>query len=119
MKQAKDGSRQVRYINPATGGPIMSLLDCYLLGLDRSRETAPYRTSSNAACFVAEGDGVSTVGDTTINWGKNDVFSLPHWQWVAHKASSATAKLFVMTDREVYRRLELLWDEGDGAGGFH
>jgi len=118
-KPSSDGTRQVRYINPVTGGPIMSLLDAYLLGLEKGQETAPYRTTSNAACFVAEGEGVSSVGDTTISWGKNDVFSLPHWQWVTHKATISNARLFLITDREVFRRLELLRDEGDGAVGFH
>jgi len=38
---------------------------------------------------------------------------------VTHEATTPDACLFVTTDREVLRRLELLWDEGDGAGGFH
>jgi gentisate 1,2-dioxygenase len=119
MTPSPDGARQVRYVNPATGGPVMSLLDCYLLGLEKGHETAPYRSTSNAACLVVGGEGVSKVGDVTITWGRHDVFSLPHWQWITHLATSPEAQLFLITDREVFRRLELLRDEGDGAGGFH
>lgn len=106
-----DGSRRLRYVNPATGGAVMSLMDCYLLGLPAGAETRPYRTTANAACFVVEGEGASTVQDKTFHWGKNDVFTLPAWQWVSHKADAGGARLFQVTDREVLRRLELLREE--------
>ena len=109
--QAPDGSRKLRYVNLLTGGPVMSLLDCYLLGLPKGSETAPYRTTSNAVCFVAEGEGVSHVGDDELAWVKNDVFTLPHWKWISHRAASAEATLFMITDWDVMRRLELLRDE--------
>lgn len=108
---AADGSRLLRYTNPATGGPVMSLLDCYLLGLPAGRETAAMRTTANAVCFVAEGDGVTRVGDQTVGWTKNDLFTLPHWNWISHRAETPDAKLFVITDRDVLRKLELLREE--------
>jgi gentisate 1,2-dioxygenase len=108
---AADGSRTLRYANPVTGGAVMSLMDCYLLGLETGAETRPYRSSSNAACLVVEGAGVSTVGDETVRWQKYDLFTLPAWQWVSHKAETSEARLFQVTDREVLRRLNLLRDE--------
>jgi gentisate 1,2-dioxygenase len=106
-----DGSRTLRYVNPVTGGPVMPLLDCYLLGLEEGRETRPYRTTSNAVCVVAEGSGRSVVGGETLEWERNDVISLPHGNWINHRAASATAKLFIVSDREILRRLDLLRDE--------
>ena len=106
-----DGSRLMRYINPATGGPVLSRLDCYLLGLARGRPTRRRRTTSNAVCFVAEGEGESTIGDVTVGWAVNDIFTLPHWSWASHTASSETATIFLSTDREVMNRLGLLREE--------
>ena len=94
-----------------TGGAILSTIDCYLLGLAKGGETEAHRTNSNAVCVVVEGEGQSRIGDDTINWGPKDIFSLPHGQWISHKASSAKASLFQITDRELFRRLDFLRDE--------
>ena len=107
----EDGARLLRYVNPATGGPVLSRLDCFLLGLDRGKPTRRYRTTSNAVCFVAEGSGVSTVGDVTIEWQVNDIFTLPHWSWISHVAGDDGAIVFQSTDQDVMRRLELLREE--------
>jgi gentisate 1,2-dioxygenase len=106
-----DGSRLLRYVNPATGGPVLARLDCYLLGLDHGKPTQRYRSTSNAVCFVVEGSGSSTVGDETITWETNDIFTLPHWSWVSHTAGPDGAKIFRSSDRDVMRRLELLREE--------
>jgi gentisate 1,2-dioxygenase len=106
-----DGAQTLRYTNPATGGAVMSLMDCYLIGPETNVESRPYRSTSNAACLVVEGEGKSTVGEKTIHWEKNDVFTLPAWQWASHKATAPGTKLFQVTDREVLRRLDLLRDE--------
>ncbi len=110
---AEDGSRLLRYINPVTGGPVLSRLDCYLLGLESGKPTRRYRSTSNAVCFVVEGSGKSTIGDVTIEWEKNDIFTLPHWSWNSHTASTDSATIFQSTDRDVMRRLELLREESD------
>ena len=110
---ADDGSRFLRYVNPATGGPVLSRLDCFLLGLSADAPTRRYRTTSNAVCFAVEGAGSSTIGDVTIKWQKNDIFTLPHWSWISHTASSDTAIIFLSTDRDVMERLNLLREEFD------
>jgi gentisate 1,2-dioxygenase len=106
----RDGARLLRYANVANGGPVMNLLDCYLAALAPARPTRPYRTTSNAVCFVVEGSGASRVGDDRVAWTRNDVFTLPHGHWIAHEAAEG-AILFIGTDREVLRRLDLLADE--------
>jgi gentisate 1,2-dioxygenase len=102
-----DGARRVRYVNPATGGATMSLLDCTLVEIDAGRTTAPFRTSSHAVCAVVEGTGHTQSGDATIAWGAKDVFTLPSGQWMTHYAAKRT-RLFITTDREILRRLDLL-----------
>ena len=74
-------------------------------------ETIPHRTTSNAVCVVVEGNGTSRVGNETFAWDAKDIFSMPHGNWISHRAASKTATLFVVTDREVLRRLDLLTEE--------
>jgi gentisate 1,2-dioxygenase len=108
---AKDGSRKIRYVNPLTGGPVMSLVDCYMTRIAAGVETIPYRTTSNAVGVVVEGTGTSRVGNETFAWQPKDIFSMPHGNWVSHRCQSGSATLFVVTDREVLRRLDLLSEE--------
>jgi gentisate 1,2-dioxygenase len=106
-----DGARLVRYVDVATGGPVMNLIDCFLLEIPAGRRTHGYRTSSNAIAFVLEGAGRSQVGETQLAWSRNDVFTLPHEHWITHEAQECDAILFIGTDREILRRLDLLRDE--------
>jgi len=106
-----DGSRRVHYTNPVTGGPVMPTMDCYAWRLARGLATARYRTTANAVCLAVEGEGVSTIGGTVIEWRKHDVFTVPHWNWVSHRATTADAHLFMFTDREVLSRVGLLREE--------
>jgi gentisate 1,2-dioxygenase len=39
------------------------------------------------------------------------VFTIPHWTWASHEARSAQADLFIVTDRAIYERLDLLKEE--------
>jgi gentisate 1,2-dioxygenase len=106
----KDGARRVRYINPITGGSTMPLMDCYLVQIDKGSETVRFRTTSNAVCLVCEGRGATRVGEDTVTWEPHDVFSLPHGNWITHKADEA-ATLFLVTDRDALRRLDLLQEQ--------
>jgi gentisate 1,2-dioxygenase len=111
MPAAADGSRRVRYTNPLTGGPAMPGVDCYMLAPARENETRAYRTNANMMCLAVDGEGVSQVGGTRLQWKKNDIFSLPRGHWISHRAGSGDAKLFQLTDREVLARLDYLREE--------
>lgn len=108
---ARDGARRVRYVNPATGGPAMALLNCFLTQLEPGRPTTPVRTTSNAICCVVEGSGESRVGERTLNWREKDVFTLPQNNWFTHEAGPQRARLFIASDRDVLARLGLLTEE--------
>ena len=60
---------------------------------------------------MVEGEGRSTIGDQSFEWSTHDVFTIPHWTWASHQARAGDADLFVVTDRAVYERLELLREE--------
>jgi gentisate 1,2-dioxygenase len=106
-----DGARTVRYVDPQSGGPVMPTLDCYAVRLPRGTETRPRRATFNAVCLVVQGEGRSSIGERTVDWSTHDVFTVPHWTPVSHQARGGDADLFVVTDRPVYERLELLREE--------
>lgn len=105
---AEDGSRTIRYADPLNGGPVLPTIDCYLQQVEPGAATSPYKTSASALCVVVEGEGESRVGDDVIAWGPNDVIGLPQNQWISHRCASGPARLFIASNREVYRHLGLL-----------
>lgn len=105
-----DGSKLLRYTNPVTDGAVMPTIDCYLHQLAAGRPTTAVRSTSNAICVVAEGEGKTRVGDELIEWTRGDVFTLPHWTWVSHQADRQS-RLFMMTDRELLHRIGYLREE--------
>lgn len=114
VRPGPDGSRRLRYVDGDSGGPVLPTLDCYLLapgvvGTRRSRST------SNAVCLVVQGEGVSQVGADELRWRAHDVFAVPHWTWVSHRAVDKDAVLFLMTDREFLATLGYLREEESGA----
>ncbi|HYM17947.1 MAG TPA: cupin domain-containing protein [Micropepsaceae bacterium] len=114
--KGKDGTRRARYVNPATGGPAIMLMDHQLVQLDSGVTTLPFRTTANTICAVVEGEGSSTIGAETLAWEPKDVFTIPTGNWTVHRASAKTARLFVFSDREVFARLGLLKEEYGNAG---
>ena len=106
--QAKDGSRRVRYVNPLTGGPAMALLDAWVIDIARDAETTPFRASSNAIVSIVEGHGASRVGEETVTWESKDLFTVPAGNAVSHRSGAARSRLLVVSDREMFRRLDLL-----------
>lgn len=98
MTEQADGTRTLRYLNPTTGRAVMPTLDCYAMRLKANATTRACRSTSNAVAIVARGSGTSQIGDQTISWSKNDVFTIPHWHWVTHRANDPDTQLFLMTD---------------------
>jgi gentisate 1,2-dioxygenase len=101
-----DGTKTVRYSKD--GGSVMPTLDLYFKRIDGP--TRPARATHNAICLVVSGEGESKVGERTFQWSQHDVFTIPHWTWASH-AARGSAELFVVTDRAIYERLDLLREE--------
>jgi gentisate 1,2-dioxygenase len=108
---ARDGSRRVRYVNPLTGGSGMAMMDCFLVQLDAGATTLPFRTTANSVYCVVEGSGESEVGNDTVRWKKRDIFTLPQGNRIVHKSIGGAARLFQVSDRDLYARLGLLKEE--------
>jgi len=62
-----------------------------------------------------EGHGTSTIGSESFSWSPKDIFTTPQGNWIAHRADSARARLFVMSDAPMFARLGLLKEDyGNG-----
>jgi gentisate 1,2-dioxygenase len=104
---AADGARTVRYTKES--GPVLPTLDLFLTRV--GSRTRLKRATYNAICLVVSGEGRSTIGAQRFEWSRHDVFTIPHWTWASHEARSAAADLFIVTDRAIYERLDLLREE--------
>jgi gentisate 1,2-dioxygenase len=100
-----DGARTLRYTR--NGGSVMPTLDLFFSRI--GGKTRPRRVTYNAICLVVSGEGRSTLGEHAFEWSRHDVFTVPHWTWASHEARSA--ELFIVTDRAIYERLDLLREE--------
>jgi gentisate 1,2-dioxygenase len=109
--RSADGCRRLRYVNPLTGGAVMSLLDCELMEIDPNGETAARRSTASMICSVIEGRGSSRIGGVVYDWEPGDIFTVPHGNWFSHHAAGTRARLFNVSDREILRRLDLLKEE--------
>ena len=109
---ARDGSRRVRYINPLTGGTGMALIDCFLVQIDPGATTLPFRTSANSVCCVMEGSGESQGRQRydPLEEARN-IFTLPQGNRIVHTSTGGAARLFQVSDRDIYARLGLLKEE--------
>jgi gentisate 1,2-dioxygenase len=111
MAPAADGTRRVRYVNPVDGGAVTPTIDCFAERFEVGKTTQPSRTTATAIVAVVEGEGSSRIGDKQFDWKKNDIFTLPRWQWIEHTAISGPASLFLMTDRAFVAKIAHLREE--------
>jgi len=108
---AADGSRTIRYSNPVTGGNAQALLECTMMALEQGRETTRRRSNASTVCVVVAGSGRSRIGDKVLEWNEKDCFTIPQHNFASHEALSADAHLFMLSDRDVMRRLGILTEE--------
>ena len=60
---------------------------------------------------VVEGAGESQIGNQTIRWKQRDIFTLPQGNRILHRSIGGSARLFQVSDRDIYARLGLLKEE--------
>jgi gentisate 1,2-dioxygenase len=97
-----------RYAGPR-GGHVSPTLAAFLQLLPAKMQTARCRATDASVVVVREGHGASKVGDREFAWTPNDVFVVPSWTWVEHRAATDSV-LFSYSDRAVQQVLEL-WRE--------
>jgi gentisate 1,2-dioxygenase len=100
---------KVRYINPAQGGAPMPTIGAFLQLLPKGFTGRPYRATDATIYAAVEGRGQTRVGDQTLTWGPRDVFVVPSWTPVSHRADDESI-LFSFSDRPAQQALGL-WRE--------
>jgi gentisate 1,2-dioxygenase len=103
---------KMRYVNPATGGHPMPTLAAFLQLLPAGFAGRPSRSTDATVFCVAEGTGQSQIGDQTLAWGPRDIFVVPSWEPVSHRAFEDVV-LFSFSDRAAQQAIGL-WREADG-----
>ena len=89
----------------------MTTLDCYAVRVPNGVATRARRGTHNAVVLAVSGQGRSTIGEKTFEWSQHDIFTIPHWTWASHTAISGDADLFMVTDKAVFERLDLVREE--------
>ena len=82
--------------------PTMPTMDLYIHRYGSGEKTRPYREAANNVWVVMQGNGVSTIGETRIEWSHGDTFAAPIWHAIRHEISR-DAVLFRMSDETVMR----------------
>lgn len=103
----------LEYVNPATGGPCMPTMACFIQLLRPGERTRPHRHTPGAVYHVVQGRGVSEVDGVALDWADKDVFCVPGWAAHQHRNLSTTepAYLFSFTDAPVLRSVDLFREE--------
>jgi gentisate 1,2-dioxygenase len=110
------GFARVRYVNPDTGDNAIALMDLSAIRVPAQGATIPFRTNATTINVVLEGEGVTQCDDQTFEWRRRDVFVTPANAFARHQAKAGGARIFQMSDREIYRRLGLLQETCGNAG---
>ena len=106
------------YVDPTTGGSVMPTMSFRCQMLRPGEATRSHRkTASNVYC-VLEGEGCTEVEGTRLEWKRNDVFTVPGWQWHGHTNTTRhNAFLYSVTDEPTMRKLGLYREEGKTVDG--
>jgi len=116
--KATDGSPfdgvMMRYVNPLTGGPVMSTIGASMQMLRAGEHTKAHRHTGSFIYQVAKGKGYSIIAGKRFDWQERDIFCVPSWAWHEHANGSATedACLFNFNDLPVIETLGLYYEEG-------
>lgn len=107
----------LEYVNPATGGPTLPTMACWLQMLAPGLETKSYRQTASSIFYVVEGSGTTIVGNEEIHWSQHDVVSIPAWAWHRHinDSKSDRALMFSVTDEPLIAAAGLFREEPENT----
>ena len=107
---AQGGVKSLRYTNPRDGGPVIPTLDCSVIEVATGAATRRFRSSASQLCVVIEGRGESRIGEARHQWSARDIFTMPEWNWIEHRAAER-ARLLVINDSNFRQFLGLYREE--------
>jgi gentisate 1,2-dioxygenase len=95
---------KMQFANPATGGYPMPTMGAFLQFMPKGFAGRPSRATDATIYHVIEGRGQSRIGDATIDWQARDIFVVPSWATLTHRAGDDVV-LFSFSDRPVQKAL--------------
>lgn len=109
------------YINPLTGGPVMSTIGASMQMLRPGEHTKAHRHTGSIMYQCAKGEGYSIINGKRFDWRERDIFCVPSWMFHEHVngSSSDDACLFSFHDLPVMRALNLYREEALAENGGH
>lgn len=99
------GHAAIRYVNPTTGGDVMSTIRCEFHRLRPGTETVVRREVGSSVFQVFEGRGQVTLDDQTHELEKGDMFVVPSWVAWSLQAEGQF-DLFRFSDAPIIERLD-------------
>jgi gentisate 1,2-dioxygenase len=100
----------LEYVNPLTGGPVVSTFACEMHRIYPGTRTSSRRKTGSSIYVVFQGKGRSVINGICFEWGPGDIFVTPSWASVDHEAFER-ADLFAISDRPVLQVLHLYREE--------
>jgi gentisate 1,2-dioxygenase len=104
---------EAEYIDPATGGPILTTMSAFLGILPEGPSTGRYRSTDATVLVPLEGSGTTTIGRRRIRWKPRDVLVIPSWAPYSHSVDGGSAVVFSYSDRAAQIALGLWREESD------
>jgi len=107
------------YINPLTGGPVMSTIGASMQLLRPGEHTKAHRHTGSIIYQCAKGEGYSIINGKRYDWRERDIFCVPSWMFHEHVngSSSDDACLFSFHDLPVMRALNLYREQALAENG--
>jgi gentisate 1,2-dioxygenase len=102
----------MEYSDPATGGPVLRSMACWIQLLRPGVRTKAHRHTSSKVYQVFQGEGYSVINGERFDWSEGDFFVVPSWAWHEHaNESTGEAILFSIQDIPVMKALSLYREE--------
>lgn len=102
----------MEFSDPATGGPVLKTMACWIQLLRPGVRTKAHRHTSSAVYQVFRGRGHSVINGRQFDWAEGDFLVIPAWAWHEHaNAGEDEAILFSIQDIPVMKALSLYREE--------
>ena len=108
----------LEYVNPATSGPTLPTLGCWIQLLRPGEHTKAHRHTSTSIYHAFRGSGTTMINGEPFHWQKGDTFIVPLWSWHEHlnRSTKEEAILFSMHDLPILRAFGLYREEAQENG---
>jgi gentisate 1,2-dioxygenase len=111
----EQGHAAIRYVNPTTGGDVMSTIRCEFHRLRAGTETPTRREVGSTVFQVFDGKGAAVIGDVTHELDIGDIFVIPSWVPWSLQAETQF-DLFRFSDAPIMERLNFMRSHVEAAG---